>query len=243
MAYENSKKAYAYGDNGLYITPAGVIVFAALDKRFKNKKRKDDKPEDKGAYTLAIVVPPKHDMTVLREGVAGVAEDKWGKRTKGKRMPFADAEASLEWLKDDSGEEVEDLGAWIKISANTYQSAPVVRDAKGRLLEVEDIRDLSGNGAWARMIVKPAAYENESSGVTFYLDSVQLLASPTWPNYETPKSGSGGGTNGEAFMPAASDDDDEDERPAKKKPSRRDDDEDERPARKATRRRNDDDDV
>ena len=239
---------------GKYITCAGVVTFAALAKRFKRKDTK--RPDDEGGFFLTIAVPPDHDIDVLRDAAEEIAVEEWGQKGKKKKMPFAKTVDKIEFIKDAEGDEV-DLDEWTTISASTYQESPVVRDAWGNKMKPEEINKASRNGAWARMIVKPAHYSNESDGVKFYLDSVQIMTSSAWPAYTTPKSGAGASSSdGEAFAAVASDkekpkaaskrrgDDDEDDERSSRKSKRRDDDDadDDRSTRKSKRRDDDEDD-
>ena len=95
------------------------------------------------------------------------------------RNPIADAAAALEsGFTDVDGEEI-DMTGWSLIRANAFRQRPVVRLANGDQVDIDEIEVEAYAGRWARVMVRPAVYENEQNGVKFWLDSVQLLKHDT----------------------------------------------------------------
>jgi hypothetical protein len=116
--------------------------------------------------------------------------------------PFLDADANLADITS-KGEDV-DLEGWKLIRPNAYSKRPVVRDATGEALDLDDIATEAYSGRWARLMLQPKAYNRpDNKGVKFYVDAVQLLGNDD-------NIGGGGGSKGEAFS-AVDDEDDQDE--------------------------------
>jgi hypothetical protein len=214
------KTCHYIEEDGVWVTPKGRGMFVALARKFQ---KKGDGP-DKAKYAFEIMVPPDADLTMLydlanekaaEEGWKGIdfngatlSDGKVKIKTKaGKvltvRSPFLDAEGLYENVTS-KGEEV-DLEGWITIRTASKQRRPVVRDASGEVIDVEDLETEAYSGRWARIMVKPYAYDvDNSKGVAFGLESVQLLAN------DDKYGSSGSGTDGSGFG-AVDDEDGEDD--------------------------------
>jgi hypothetical protein len=154
-----------------YTTPRGIITFAAVAKKWKNK---DAKEGDEGAYILTLIVPATADLSLLKNGCDKLAKEKLGK-TKGINSPFSDADEKLE---ADRLPEGFDPKGWTMIRSNTYQKRPGVVFANGDIVPEDELLDEVYNGRWARMTVKPHAYQAQAggkAGVKLYLSNIQLL--------------------------------------------------------------------
>jgi hypothetical protein len=168
-----------------YITPKGIITFSAVSKKWKQKDKKDDD----GQFAVSLIVPPESDLSVLKEAAAAAAKEKFGSKAKGIRSPFLDA---AEKLDSDYVLEGFDPEGWIMLRANTYQQRPNVIFGNGVTVPEDELADEVYNGRWARMSVRPKAYDQEGNkGVKFYLHNVQVLdEGDKWPS-------GGGRTNAE----------------------------------------------
>lgn len=158
--------------------PAGIITFAAIAKKWKNR----EKPDDDGAYILNMIYPKDCDFSVLADEVNKVGaarfKDQWKK--PGMKKPFLRAEEKLD---PDRLPEGFDPTGWTLIRANTYQSRPNVLYPDASVVDEEDLMDQVYNGREACMTVKPSAYDNAGNrGVKLYLSNVQLLRKlKQWP--------------------------------------------------------------
>lgn len=158
-----------------YITPKGIITFAAVAKKWKNKDKKDDD----GQYAVSLIIPPTSNLDILKQAAADCAKAQFGSKAKGIKNPFLDA---AEKLDADRMPEGFDPTGWTMLRANTYTSRPGVVFANGTPVPEDELLDEVYNGRWARMSVRPSAFDNESKGVKFYIHNVQLLDDgEKWP--------------------------------------------------------------
>lgn len=181
----NLNKAAYVEKTDTFITAKGIIVFAAIAKKWKDKDKKDDD----GQFALTLIYPPDSDLSVLKDDASKAAKEKFGAKTKGLKTPFLKAEDKLEAARMPEGF---DPTGWTMLRANTYQKRPNVIFADGSTVPVDDIADECYNGRWARMSVRTHAYTHEiNSGVKLYLYNIQLLDDgEKWPF-------AGGSTNAE----------------------------------------------
>jgi hypothetical protein len=176
MAIDLSKAIYVQKTD-TYVTCQGIISFAAIAKKWKDKA----KPDDDGQFALSLIVPPDSDISVLKEAAMTAAKEKLGAKVKGAKSPFLDA---AEKLDADRMPEGFDPTGWTMIRANTYQQRPNVMFANGTPVPEDEILDEVYNGRWARMSIRPHAFDRDGNkGVKFYLQNIQLLEEgEKWPS-------------------------------------------------------------
>lgn len=197
-------------EKNIFITPKVRLTFVALAKKFRSK---DAKPDDNGAFCASFIDRPDTDKKAVLAAVEELSrasfKDKKGKSinvldaaTRGKlKSPFLDADGALGEITS-KGEAV-DLEGWKLSRPNTYTKAPAVRNAKGELLDAEDVETEAYSGRWARLELSLHKYDNSgNSGIKFYLNAVQLLSNDD-------NIGSGGGSKGESFDAVEDDEDDD----------------------------------
>jgi hypothetical protein len=207
----DTKKCHWIEDEEIWILPKGRLTFVALEKKWRAK---DAKADDNGQYAVSIIVPPVADLGPVKKAVKKLAaehfKDKKGTpvdildpaKAGGAKSPFLPAEEKISGVTTNDGDEV-DLEGWTMIRANSYSRRPVVRNARGELVDVDDLALEAYSGRWARLMVRPKEFTYQGNkGVKFYVEGVQLLK-------DDDKIGGGGGTSGEAF--GAIDDEDEDD--------------------------------
>lgn len=155
-----------------FITPAGIITFAAIAKKWKDKEKKDDD----GQFAVTLILPPKADFEILKSAAAKLVPAK----TKGVKSPFLDANEKLD---PDRMLEGFDPKGWTMIRANTYTQRPGVIFANGATVPEDELLDEVYNGRWARMSIRPKYYDQQGNkGVKFYLHNLQLLQEgDKWP--------------------------------------------------------------
>ncbi len=176
MPVDMSKARYVEKTD-TYITCKGIITFAAVAKKWKDKDKKDDD----GQFAVTLIVPPGSDISVLKEAAGAAATEKLGAKAKGLKSPFLDA---AEKLDADRMPENFDPAGWTMIRANTYTQRPGVMFANGTPVPEDELLDEVYNGRWARMSIRPHAYQHEANkGVKFYLHNIQLLEEgEKWPS-------------------------------------------------------------
>ncbi len=178
-----------------YITAKGIITFAAIAKKWKNRDKKDDD----GQFALTLIFPPDTDLSLIQTAAANAAKEKFGQKAKGLKNPFLKAEEKLD---AERLPESFDPTGWTMVRANTYTQRPGVIFANGTTVPEDELMDEVYNGRWARMSIRPHAFDNESKGVKFYLHNIQLLEEgDAWPmtggrtapedEFETVDAGSG----------------------------------------------------
>jgi hypothetical protein len=159
-----------------YITAKGIITFAAVAKKWKDREKKDDD----GQFALTLIFPPETDLSLIQDAAKKAAVDGSGGKAKGLKSPFLKAEEKLE---DERRPEDFDPEGWIMVRANTYTERPGVIFANGETCPVDELSDEVYNGRWARMSIRPKYYDqNGNKGVKFYLHNIQLLDDgEKWP--------------------------------------------------------------
>lgn len=206
------KKWHYIESEDRWMSPKGRLVFVALAKKFRSK---DAKPEDEGQYASSLIFAPALNHAPIEKVLKELAKaekfidkkkkpidvsdvDNWAPNKL--NWPFLDADVNLADITS-KGEPV-DLEGWKLIRPNAYSKRPVVRNAAGEALDLDDITQEAYSGRWARLMVQPKAYNRpDNKGVKFYVDAVQLLGNDD-------SIGGGGGSKGEAFS-AVDDEDDE----------------------------------
>lgn len=192
--------------SGRFILPMGRVVFAALkEKSISQTRRKKLKEEGKevdvekdGSYSIAVVLHPDADISPLREQCEQMAVAAFGKKV-GIKMPWSNADEKHE--PDALG--VVSLEGFKKINANSYNGPIVVKDALRRQIPNDDIPTQVYNGAFVRVEVKCATFDNESKGLKLYLQGVQIVRNDL---IRAPKI-IGGTMGGEDFDEITEDDD------------------------------------
>lgn len=198
MSLADTKKCHPHPETeGNVITCRGRSTFVALDRPFKSKKSKN--ADDKGSYTVALAIPPDCDIALLRSRVKEVAKAKWPgvdifskekTKNKGKKQPILVAsEALTDGLTDKDGDEI-DLEGWTVIRCNSKRR-PIVRNSSGEIVDTDELPIEAYSGRWMRLEVSVYPYENESDGVTFGLEAVQLLKHDAKLGGFTPSTGDG----------------------------------------------------
>lgn len=160
------KKAHYNDKTGSYLTPQGRMTFVALAKKLKRKDSK--RADDEGAYTVALLLKPDVDLSVLVKAVNDIVKDR-----KGFKKPFVKAEDV-----DVKGMEGVDLTGYVIIRASTYRARPTVMLRDKSTVDVENLVEQAYPGRHARISIVPheyAAQEGGKPGVNFYLNNVQLL--------------------------------------------------------------------
>jgi hypothetical protein len=173
------KKAIYNEKYDSFTTPEGIITFAAIAKKWKQK---DSKREgDEGAYILTLIVPKDANLEILKTACDKLAKEKLGK-IKGINTPFSDAAEKLDEERMPEGFNPE---GWTMIRSNTYQKRPGVIFANGDVVPEDELLDEIYNGRKARMTVKLHAYPAQDGGkpgVKLYLSNIQLLGKgEKWP--------------------------------------------------------------
>lgn len=160
-----------------YITCRGIITFGAIAKKWKQKDKKDDD----GQFALTLIFPPDSDLSLIQTAAGDAAKEKFGGKAKGLKTPFLKAEEKLD---TDRMPENFDPAGWTMVRANTYTQRPGVIFSNGTPVPEDEIMDEVYNGRWARMSVRPKAYDQEANkGVKFYLHNIQLLEEgEKWPS-------------------------------------------------------------
>lgn len=207
------KKWHYIESEDRWMTPKGRLNFVALAKKFIGKNAK---PDDEGQYASSIIFAPTLNHGPIEKVLKELAAGEKFVNKKGKLIdvndidqwapnklnwPFLDADANLADITS-KGEPV-DLEGWKLIRPNAYSRRPVVKNAAGEVLDLDDILQEAYSGRWARLMVQPKSYNRaDNKGVKFYVDAVQLLGNDD-------SIGGGGGSKGEAFA-AVEDDEDSD---------------------------------
>jgi len=178
--------AHKHPTTGNVVTPRGRMYFCALADRFKEKNKKDKKPDDDGQYAVTLVISPDADIAALRAEIKACAKEKFGDKLPASlKSPIKKCKE----IYDKHGDQryPDELGEHWQIRANTFRSQPGIVDQKGnplsKILPGESTDDVKSrlkeecySGRWARITVSPKAYDNDGSrGVKFYLQNVQLL--------------------------------------------------------------------
>lgn len=208
------KKWHYIESEDRWMSPKGRLVFVALAKKFKGKNAKEG---EEGQYASSMIFAPTLNHGPIEKVLIDLAKaekfvnkknklidvsdiDQWAPNKL--NYPFLDADANLADITS-KGEAV-DLDGWKLIRPNAYSKRPVVRDAQGEVLDLDDIATEAYSGRWARLMLQPKAYNRpDNKGVKFYVDAVQLLSNDD-------NIGGGGGSKGEAFA-AVDDEDDSDD--------------------------------
>jgi hypothetical protein len=208
------KKWHYIESEDRWMSPKGRLVFVALAKKFIGKNAK---PEDEGQYAASMIFAPHLNHAPIEKVLKDLAKAEKFVDKKKKLIdvsdvgnwapnklnwPFLDADSNLADITS-KGEPV-DLEGWKLIRPNAYSKRPVVRNAAGEVLDLDDINQEAYSGRWARLMLQPKAYNRpDNKGVKFYVDAVQLLSNDD-------SIGGGGGSKGEAFS-AVDDEDDSDD--------------------------------
>lgn len=193
----------------VWVTPRGRSNFVALARKFKNKK--STRKDDEGQYAVSLILPPTVDMKPINKAVNDIAKSNGGSgvdlfvpgKSKGIKSPISKADEKLADVTS-KGEAV-DLEGWKMLRANAFSRRPAVRLADGTMVDEDDLAVEAYSGRWMRLMVRPAWYDNESKGVKFWLEGVQLL------RHDDAIGGAGTGSTGEAF--GAVDDEEDEEMP------------------------------
>ena len=204
MATDVLMKCHYDENEKVWITPKGRSNFVALVRKFKSKK--STRKDDEGQFAISLIFPPGADLSGLKNACNEVAREKWAGvdlfspgKNKGKKSPMLRADEKLADIT--SKDQPVDLDGWTMLRANAFQKRPVVRNSKGEVIELDDLDIEAYSGRWMRIMVRPAAYSNESDGVKLWLEGVQLLT-------HDDRIGGFAVTTGEAFG-AVDDEDDE----------------------------------
>ena len=192
--------------SGRFILPMGRVVFAGVDKKTISKKAADKikasgrevNIDEDGSYGIAVVIHPDADLKPLIAHAELMAQAAFQKKV-GIKYP---------WLNADEKHEPYPLGllsleGYKKLNANSYHGPITVKDQANKKVETKDIPALLYNGAFVRVEVKCATFDNESKGIKLYLQGVQIVRNDP---VKAPKI-VGDNTGGENFDVITEDDD------------------------------------
>lgn len=208
--YDLNKWTYIEAEDR-WMSPKVRLTFVAIAKKFKAK---DAKEGDDGSYCSTFIDRPTTDKSAVEKAIKKLSmetfKDKKGnpinvldKDKRGKvRTPFLDAEEELADITS-KGEAV-DLEGWNMVRPNAYSRRPIVKNAQGEVLDLDDIGTEVYSGRWCRQILQMKAYDRlDNKGIKFYVDCIQLLS-------DDDNIGGGGGSKGEEFEAVDEDEDDSD---------------------------------
>lgn len=171
-----SNKAVPSKTKGNFFSPVGKLSFPALlvPRAMAGAQEGADKK-----YSTTLLIPPKADISALKQAAAAAAREKWGDNIPKKmKTPFL----VVGEMEGDKGKTyTEEYDDWVAIRVTSKQKPQIV-DA--RLQDVADENDLYA-GRWAKLSVKAFAYDTQGNkGVSFGLQNVQVL------DHDTPLAGS-----------------------------------------------------
>jgi hypothetical protein len=176
----NETNACVVAPNGNIHTPKGKLSFPSL---VTPRTMRDASPDAIPKFSLSILIPPDADISALKKAAAECAQAKWGDKKPPKlKSPFLRAG---DLLKAD-GEPLypEDMAEWTVLRPSATKAVGVV-DATAKLIPTERVDDEAYSGRWARVAVRPFAYDKAGNrGVSFGLQAAQLL------DHDTPMAGS-----------------------------------------------------
>lgn len=154
--------------SGNVITAKGRLCYPNL---FKAVLPQGETDEAKKRFQASVVFPTDADLALLAEAVEAVCVEKWGPDYKKKfkvRKPFLKTE-------DHPKIGVEAAEFPVLIRTNSPTRPQIVRADKS--VVGEDQQDEVYAGRWARISVRPYAYDHKTGGkgVSLGLQNVQLL--------------------------------------------------------------------
>lgn len=166
------------------ITPPFRLSFPTLPPMSPKK----DEQTGRETYPIVMLLPPGTDLAPFHGALKQAVVDKYGPDVK--NWPRIKRKASDVVLKFDEYNEQSrkplpgDWTGWFKINATgSVKMPPDVfhngRNADGSLLRVTNPAEIYG-GRWARAVLNAYFYDTKTgNGVTFGLNSVQLLKHDT----------------------------------------------------------------
>lgn len=212
MTADLTKTHYIEKDN-VWITPKGRGNFVFLHEKFM---KKDGKGKPK--YVVSMILPPDAKLKLMDQAACAAAKaegydiptfldgdvkvkDPKTKKTITVNSPFKAADEALDAITS-KGEPV-DLEGW-RMLRTASERRPEVRNAKGVLIDLDEVEENSYAGRWLRLMTRPYWYGpiEGNQGVSFGLEGAQLLG-------HDDKIGNFGTTNTEGFGAVGDDDEDE----------------------------------
>lgn len=144
--------------SGNIISPKARISFPQV---FTAKKAPG---ADKEKFSASFLLPPNHDITLLKQAAEKAAKEKWGDKLPAKlKSPFLKAE-DFEYEGYEKG--------WVLIRATSLQKPGIVNAKAENVDEESEVYP----GRWCIASLRPFAYEfNGNRGVSFGLQNIQLL--------------------------------------------------------------------
>lgn len=146
-------------------TPVGRVSYPHIFKAQKDTKT------GKETFSVVLMFPKSQDLSELRKAYEAAIEKKWGKKPKGCKSPFRDGDEVDEDGDRKHGPEYKDQN-FISFRTSADRVVGVV-DAK-----LNKVTAQSGKlypGCYAIVSYNAYGYENESIGVSFALNNLQIV--------------------------------------------------------------------
>ncbi len=169
---------------GNIVTPKARLSYPYLLEPSPTSKTKDGKNK----YTLAILIPPSADISMLKKAAGEAAIEEFGAEKVKTLMglgqfntPFLDAFAKSRTEKNPAGDE--QFRDWVLIRATSVQKPGIVDASANNIDDASQVYP----GRWACVSLRPFTYQARAgghAGVSFGLQNVQLL------DHDTPLAGS-----------------------------------------------------
>lgn len=154
-------------ESGNIRTPRGRLLYPSL---FKPRAMKGEPPE-KAKYQASLLIPKGSDISAMKAAVEAVLKENFSEQVRKAskiKLPFIKTEDQPRFA-----ELAEDYPLMIRCNA-TYR--PDVVGPTMQTIHEEDEADEIYSGRWARLSVRPFAYNRtDSKGVSFGLQNVQVL--------------------------------------------------------------------
>lgn len=151
-----------------FITPHGRLSFPSL---FEPRAQKNG---GKARWETNLLLPPSTDVKPILAALEAACVDTFGPKDKWPRK-LRRPEDVLMPANEKGQYAGYDDGWWVLSCANSKEAPEVVDAVKATVTDQKEAYP----GRWARLYVRPYAYKAESSGVSLWLNSVQLLKHDT----------------------------------------------------------------
>lgn len=144
--------------SGNIVTPKARISFPQLFTA------KAPPGSDKAKFSVSLLIPANHDLSLLKQAAEKCAKEKWGDKLPAKlKNPFLKAE-DFEYEGYEAG--------WTLLRATSMSKPGMVDAAANNVDEESQVYP----GRWCVASLRPFAYDtNGNRGVSFGLQNIQLL--------------------------------------------------------------------